>query len=317
VLLGADELARLPRWPWYVNLADDPDLTEEAYRADEAEVIEEIHAILAAELAATDRKEVFVFVHGFNNTFAYAAQSMSELWHMAGRPGVAILYSWPAARAGIFGYNPDRESSEFTVSHLKQFLRILAAADTVERIHVISHSRGTDVLVTALRELYIEHSARGPDAVAELKLGNAVFAAADIDMDVATQRIGGEEVLFVADRFTTYTSAGDTALKLSANMFKSSARVGQAGPEAVRDFHRVTLRMLEDRSSVIYDPKKTGFLGHSGYLYNPRVSSDLILLLRDDRSPGAENGRPLLRDPTGLWVIPEDYPNVANPEAAD
>ena len=45
------------------------------------------------------------------------------------------------------------------------------------------------------------------------------------------------------------------------------------------------------------------------YFYgHPAISSDLILLLRDNRGPGADNGRPLADEAGGLWRIDEDYP---------
>jgi hypothetical protein len=37
------------------------------------------------------------------------------------------------------------------------------------------------------------------------------------------------------------------------------------------------------------------------------VVSDLILLLRDDKPPGAENGRPLTSHGAGIWEIHNDY----------
>ncbi|MCP3906136.1 MAG: alpha/beta hydrolase, partial [Planctomycetes bacterium] len=207
--LDAEELVRLPKWPWYTNIGDDPTITEEQVRVLEDEAIADIHAHLTEILETTDRDEVFVFVHGFNNTFGYAAESLAQLWHFAGRPGIAILYSWPAARGGLFGYNPDRESSQFTVSHLKHFLAILAACDAVKRVDVISHSRGADVLGEALRELRIHYSAQGKDPAVELKIRHAVFAAADIDLEVSTMRLGGERVGDAAEHMTIYTGAGD------------------------------------------------------------------------------------------------------------
>jgi esterase/lipase superfamily enzyme len=67
------------------------------------------------------------------------------------------VYSWPAGQAGLLrGYSGDRESGEFTVFHLKEFIRTIAAIDEVEKINFSAHSRGTDVILTALRELIIE-----------------------------------------------------------------------------------------------------------------------------------------------------------------
>ena len=80
---------------------------------------------------------------------------MAELWHFLGREGLPIIYTWPAGYPGIFGYTYDRESSEFTVFHLKQAIRWLAKLPEVENIHLLAHSRGTDVTVSAVRELVI------------------------------------------------------------------------------------------------------------------------------------------------------------------
>jgi esterase/lipase superfamily enzyme len=307
--VDADERARLPHWPWYVNMTDDPEITASEVEERRAEVIAEIHAVVTEQLADADRNEIYVFVHGFNNTFEYAACTLAELWHTAGRPGLPILYSWPAARSGVFGYDPDRESSEYTVGHLKNFIRILAGVETLERVHVIAHSRGTDVLATAMRELHIEYSAKGLETKDELKLGHTVFIAADIDSQVAQQRLGGEKMFLASDHVTIYTGESDQALKISADMFKSESRIGQIDPDKVKGYGRYTLRMYADRYTAIHNPRKTGFLGHGYYLSDPAVSSDLILMLRDDRRPGAEHGRPLIKHPSGMWILPDDYPN--------
>ena len=43
---------------------------------------------------------------------------------------------------------------------------------------------------------------------------------------------------------------------------------------------------------------------------DPAVSSDIILSLLKDTPPGAEHGRPLVHDPSGIWLIPDGYPWV-------
>ena len=47
----------------------------------------------------------------------------------------------------MFGYTYDPESSEFTVYHLRETLEIIASVPEVEKLHLIAHSRGTDVAV--------------------------------------------------------------------------------------------------------------------------------------------------------------------------
>ena len=46
---------------------------------------------------------------------------------------------------------------------------------------------------------------------------------------------------------------------------------------------------------------------HDYEFAHPAVLSDLILVLRDRKEPGAENGRPLGSPIEGLWQIKDDY----------
>ena len=46
------------------------------------------------------------------------------------------------------------------------------------------------------------------------------------------------------------------------------------------------------------------------YFSNPTVASDLILLLLEDRPPGAEHGRPLEVIQPGFWGLGEGYPGT-------
>ena len=113
---------------------------------------------VARRLGAAPRKEVVLFVHGYANTFQDASFTMGELCHFLGREFVCAIFTWPAggSRGLFFGYNVDRESGEFAVHHLKQAIRLIADTPGVEKVHLLAHSRGTDVMVTALRELEIE-----------------------------------------------------------------------------------------------------------------------------------------------------------------
>ena len=77
--------------------------------------------------------------------------------------------------------NYDRESGEFSVSHLREFIKNVAGCPDVERIHLVAHSRGTDVTISALRELNLHYRAQGKSTQAELKLENLVLAAPDVD----------------------------------------------------------------------------------------------------------------------------------------
>jgi esterase/lipase superfamily enzyme len=107
---------------------------------------EQVRQEIRQRLALTQRQAAYVYVHGYNNTFEDGALVVAEFWHFLGRQGVPILYTWPAGIGGLRGYTYDRESGEFTLFHLKQFLRVLASIPELEELHIIAHSPGNGCL---------------------------------------------------------------------------------------------------------------------------------------------------------------------------
>ena len=127
---------------------------------------------------------------------------------------------------------------EFTIFHLKQFLRLLASTSELEELHLIAHSRGTDVLISALRELYIETSAAGKDFRTVYRIKNVVLAAADLDLEVVTQRVAAEYMGLGTERTTLYVLDVDLAIGISGLLFASFRRIGQLRPEDLTDEQR-------------------------------------------------------------------------------
>jgi esterase/lipase superfamily enzyme len=148
---------------------------------------------LVSRLAKSKNKEVVMFIHGYNNKFDDAQFTIAGLWHLLGRKGIALTYSWPAAHGGLFGYFIDRESGEYTIYHLKETLRLLFSIPEIERIHLIAHSRGTDVTTSALRELMIEERAKGNVVSKRFRIENLMLAAPDLDFGVISQRLMAEQ----------------------------------------------------------------------------------------------------------------------------
>jgi esterase/lipase superfamily enzyme len=263
-------------------------------------------AAVAARLADAPRKDIYVFVHGFNNSFNDALTRLAMVWHMAGRPGVAVAYGWPAGYGGLFGYAYDRESGEFTISHLRRFLKAVAAVPEVGRIHLIAHSRGTDVAIGALRELSIEARAKGLKTSEEYKLDDVVLAAPDVDSGVFEQRFAIEDLHLVANRVTVYLSRTDFALAVSKWLFGGGSRLGNLRPADFTPEFRAKVAQL--RGFTLIDCNVSGYSGSHDYAFvHPAVVSDLILLLRDGKPPGAANGRPLGDSREGVWEITNDY----------
>ncbi len=233
---------------------------------------------------------------------------MAQLWHFLGREGVPIAYTWPAGRGGMLrGYTYDRESGEFTVLHLRRFLQGLAACPEIEKLHLIGHSRGTDVVMTALRELNLEYKAAGLDTRQELKLGNIVLAAPDLDWEVAMQRIGAERLFAIPEQFVIYLSQDDKAIGISGWLFDSVRRIGDLLESDLSEGQRKALERMP-QLQVVDVKVRSDFLGHGYFISNPSVLSDLILVLRNNYAPGAENGRPLIQREGGFWELRDGYP---------
>jgi esterase/lipase superfamily enzyme len=244
---------------------------------------------------------------------AHTGVRSAELWHFLGREFVPIAYSWPAGAGGVLrGYTYDRESSEFTVFHFKRLLDWLAKLPEVEGIQVIAHSRGTDVTLTAIRELSIEARARGEISRDILKLNNVVIAAPDINIEVTLQRTEREGTRWAAERWTTYVSPSDKAIGLAEWLF-GGGRFGKLVYNDIGDIARMWVEnwarvdSVNHDSVIQYEGQIKRSRSHNYFRTNSAVSSDLVLTVRYDRSPGAENGRPLEHVEGLFWRIEDDY----------
>jgi esterase/lipase superfamily enzyme len=272
-------------------------------------------AELSARLAKTPQKEVYLFVHGYNNTFQDSVTTIAQLWHYLGRQGVPIAYSWPAGHGGLLrGYTYDRESSEFTVYHLKQVLRAIASCPDVQKINLIAHSRGNDVLLSALRELHLEISGNGHGTAQTtreaLKLGSLILAAPDLDVDVVLQRMVTARVGRTPERMTMYVSSTDKALGIATWLFGGNSRLGKLNASIFSPEELNQLRAAKTINIVDAQLKKIGNFGHDYFHSNPAVSSDLILVMRYHKPPGPEYGRPLGGSKEGFWVVDDKYPQI-------
>ena len=280
-------------------------LTQDS-RAELAASRDRLHALIRERLADNPHKDVYLFVHGVNNTFDEAVFRVAQLWHFAGRPGVPVCYTWPAGRGGALGYFHDYDSGNFTVFHLKKFLLAIASSPDVKRVHIVAHSRGADVAVSALRELNIQCRAAGKETCTELKLANLVLAAPDLDQDVFSQRLAIEDLVAAAGRTTVYLSRDDSLLWLSNWVFGGRGRIGTMSSDHVTKERRAVLEQLNSLD-FIECRVRTVSTSHDYVFAHPAVVSDLILLLRDNRLPGAANGRPLVPIANGSWRIDNDY----------
>ncbi|MGH7180231.1 MAG: alpha/beta hydrolase, partial [Tepidisphaeraceae bacterium] len=284
-----------------------PEAELQALRKAEAETQKKFLDQLNAQLAKTPRKEVFLFIHGFNVDFPGSILTIGELWHFLGREGVPMAYSWPAGEGTLRAYEYTNQSAMFTIYHLKQTLRLIASCPAVEKVHIIAHSRGTAVASGAVRELVLEIRGKG-DLKKELKLGTAALCAADLDFDVVIQQNVTARAGEAVDATAIYAFKGDKALAFSNWLSGGAMRVGDIHTDVFNEKEIDALRHTTRFQLIDARISKPGSFGHSYFHENPAVSSDLILYLRYNLSPGGKDGRPLGTSDTGFWIIDDKYP---------
>ena len=277
------------------------------------ESLNQARAELSRRLAKSPVKDVYLFVHGVKTGFGGSIITAAEVWHFLGREGVAIAYSWPAGGKGLLrGYNYDYNSSEFTVYHLKETLKAIAGCKDVGKVHIIAHSRGTDVVNNALRELHLEIEGSGRVTRDVMKFGTVVLAAPDLDIDVVIQRAVTARLGQVPERTVLYICAADEALGFSHWLF-GGTRLGKLQPNIFSKAELAALRTNKQVAIVDARVTKPGSFGHNYFYSNPAVSSDLVLVLRYGKAPGAESGRPLGIKEGGFWTIDDNYPRTLTP----
>jgi esterase/lipase superfamily enzyme len=104
---------------------------------------------IAADLATTHSRDLLVFVHGFNTSFEDAAVRAAQVAADINFDGTVVLFSWPSA-ASVTSYIRDEQSARNAGFHLLRVLRGHAAAASPDRIHLLGHSMGSEVIAKAL-----------------------------------------------------------------------------------------------------------------------------------------------------------------------
>lgn len=302
-----DEVSRFPPTPLVFSMTPqglqvDPD----QQRSYDHSTLKMKDAI-AKRLETAKQKDIILYVHGFNNSFDDAVLDISDVWHFSGRYGVPIAYTWPSSSGNILGYFTDRESGEYTVYHFKETIRILSSMPEVENIHILAHSRGTDITTTALRELVIETRAAGHNPQDTLKIRNLMMAAPDLDYGVVTQRLIAEKFGPAIGQITIYMNESDSALGVAQTLMKG-IRFGKLTAQKQTEREAQIFRNIMNVSFVNVKGVK-GFLGHGYFKGHPGALSDIVTLIKTSAGPGTEQ-RPLTNIESNFWSLDRSYPKT-------
>ena len=200
----------------------DPETQFLVTRADSLADARGYRAALSAALAArpADAREVMLFVHGFNSTFADGLYRTAQIRHDFGVPGVAVHYAWPSAGHPL-GYAYDRDSALFARDGLERLIAETAAAGSHD-IVLVAHSLGSAVTMEALRQLRIG----GRQDVLD-RIAGVILFSPDIDTEVF--RVQAARIAPLPQPFVIFTSRRDRALRISALITGQRERLGSLG----------------------------------------------------------------------------------------
>ena len=216
-------------------------------------------ALVHDELRHSPKKQVLVFVHGFNNKFEDAVYRFAQIVHDSGTEAVPVLFTWPS-KGSVLAYGYDRESSTYSRNQLEDVLSGLVADPSVGEVSILAHSMGNWLLLESLRQMAIR-GGRIPH-----KIKNVLLAAPDVDIDIAREQIA--DMGPAKPNFTLFVSRADKALALSKNVWGSSARLGDIDP--MKEPYR---SMLQRDKIAVYDLSLigSGGINHDTFATSPEI----------------------------------------------
>jgi esterase/lipase superfamily enzyme len=265
------ELETQPRWMDYTFTRDQAALRSSYILLDKITPLpkDDFVRTLRQQIKDSPSKDLFIFVHGFNNTFEDAARRAAQLVYDLDFDGTPLLYSWPS-QGSATAYAVDEATVGISGRKMADFLATVVDQSGAERIHVLAHSMGNRALIEALQTYLAK---RAPDKRQHL-FGQIVFTAPDVDKDYFVDVI--QSLQGSAERVTLYASSNDYALRTS-QIVHGAPRAGSAGDSLVRLPGLDTI----DMSAVPADA-----LGHSYFAANSGAIYDIFRLLwRGDPPP--------------------------------
>jgi esterase/lipase superfamily enzyme len=167
-------------------------------------------------VANSERREAFVFIHGYNVSFEDAARRTAQLASDLQFQGAPIFYSWPS-KARWWRYTADETNVAWCVPQLEGFLGELAHRSGANTIHLIAHSMGNRALTAALQLIVAKRS------IPKRLFHQIILTAPDIDEE--TFQSLAVAIASDAEHLTMYSNYKDRALLLS-KMFHFYRRAG-------------------------------------------------------------------------------------------
>lgn len=236
------------------------------------------------------QKDLLVFVHGFNVSFDSAVTRAAELALKIPFNGAIVTYCWPT-QGGALKYSDDEPINKASVEPFTQFLSTLRDGVPQEtRIHILVHSMGNRIVMESLNT-FAEPTHQKP-------FSHIVLCAPDVGRAKFTRWAPG--VVAQCDRVTLYVNASDSALIVSKGLH-AEKRAGDA----------VIPLVVEGVETIDCSRIDQSMMGHSYYVDNRDVTTDLFMLLKEDLPPSQRSFLELKNSSDGnYWQFARHAPTI-------
>jgi esterase/lipase superfamily enzyme len=262
-----------------------------------------------AQLARSENKHVYIYVHGYKVVYENPVLVSAELWHFLGYDGVFVAYAWPSTPSK-FAYIKDSDTSSGFARNFRLLLESIANNTDVEQIHILGYSNGTRLVTRAMEQLALIHMGKtSKEIYEELRIKNVILVGSDLDRGVFASYVA-DGLLNVSKHMTVYMSQHDKALGFSRRLTRRE-RLGQLwggkGGE-MAPATRLALKEFEDQISFINVSDAEGAgkgNGHGYFRSSPWASSDVLMTLTYSMTP-EERGL-VEQEDLPIYTFPPDY----------
>ena len=239
---------------------------------------------------AKNGKSTFLFVHGYNVTFADAAMRTAQITFDLQFSGEPVFYSWPS-QGSTTSYTVDEANIEWARLNMKHFLKDYLTRTEADDVYLVAHSMGNRGLTKALIELMNEN----PEL--KDKITEVILAAPDIDADVFRRDIAPQMVKKIAKPITLYVSSDDLAL-IASRKVHGNKRAGDAGKGVV---------IVKGVETIDASGVDTSFLSHSYFATTGTIIADILDLMKSGkRAPDRETLERVSRENVIYWKVKQN-----------
>ena len=306
---------RTQDYPLSVESIEEIGLFDRSYSPfmDPALVSEEPHAaaekyaeLINKKLAISKKKDIYIYVHGYNTNFEDPLLVASELWHYLGYDGVFIAYAWPATDSGT-AYLGDTEKAKWSSRNLRLFIEYLSDETDAENIHIVGYSMGTRVTTWAIQDLALIHLGKSPETIRKsIRVGHVVLMGSDLS-PYSFGNFLMDGLLNVTQSYSIYTSEADIILRASTWVF-DRFRLGQITKNMEVQPQGKLFLELNKKLRIIdvtdAEGASTG-KGHHYFRNSPWVSSDLLMTFMYGLPP--EKRGLIQHSGLPVWGFPANY----------